>query len=253
MKNNQIRDLTLTSVFAAIILVMTFVPSLGYILVGITELTLIHIPVLIGVFLLPKRYAIVLGLIFGLGSMLKAIQVNTGLAIAFINPLVSILPRLIFVILAIFIFKGLKLIFEKTEKGDVYIFGFVSLISVISVFYASNAVANFSGWNVNWLNFIALVISALLITFYFAFIKGNNRDRVLYPSVMLISTVVHTLLVLFSILIFSQDILFELFQTEDVIGILVTIAVTNGLVEALLAAVIGTPIIIALKQIAERN
>ena len=64
MKRNQIRDLALTSVFAAIILVMTFVPSLGYILVGITELTLIHIPVLIGVFLLPKRYAIVLGLIF---------------------------------------------------------------------------------------------------------------------------------------------------------------------------------------------
>ena len=58
---------------------------------------------------------------------------------------------------------------------------------------------------------------------------------------MLISTVVHTLLVLFSILLFSKDLLYSLFQTEDVIGILVTIAVTNGLVEALLAALIGTP------------
>lgn len=252
MKRNQIRDLALTSVFAAIILVMTFVPSLGYILVGITELTLIHIPVLIGVFLLPKRYAIVLGLIFGLGSMLKAIQVNTGLAIAFINPLVSILPRLIFVILAILIFKGLKLVFEKTKQGDVYIFGFVSLISVVSVFYASNAIGTFTGWNVSWLNLISLIVAALLITFYFAFIKGKNKDRVLYPSVMLISTVVHTLLVLFSILLFSKDLLYSLFQTEDVIGILVTIAVTNGLVEALLAALIGTPIIIALKHIEER-
>ncbi len=253
MKRNQVRDLTLTSVFAAIILVMTFVPSLGYILIGITELTLIHIPVLIGVFLLPKRYAMTLGLIFGLGSMLKAIQINTGLAIAFINPLVSILPRLLFVILAILIFKGLKLIFDKTKQGDVYIFGFVSLISIVSVFYASNAIATFTGWNAAWLNLIALVIAALLMTFYFSYIKGENKDRVLYPSVMLISTVVHTLLVLFSILLFSQDLLYALFQTEDIIGILVTIAVTNGLVEALLAAVIGTPIIIALKQIQERE
>ena len=252
MKRNQVRDLALTSVFAAIILVMTFVPSLGYILVGITELTLIHIPVLIGVFLLPIKQSIVLGLIFGLGSMLKAIQVNTGLAIAFINPLVSILPRLIFVILAILIFKGLKLVFDKSKKGDVYIFGFVSLISIVSVFYASNAIATFTGWNTSWLNFVALVITALLLTFYFGFIKGESKDRVLYPSVMLISTVVHTLLVLFSILLFSKQLMYDLFQTEDVIGILVTIAVTNGLVEALLAAIIGTPIIIALKQIQER-
>ncbi|MDD3067784.1 MAG: ECF transporter S component [Acholeplasmataceae bacterium] len=252
MKRNQVRDLALTSVFAAIILVMTFVPSLGYILIGITELTLIHIPVLIGVFLLPIKHSIVLGLIFGLGSMLKAVQVNTGLAIAFINPLVSILPRLIFVILAILIFKGLKLVFDKSKKGDVYIFGFVSLISIVSVFYASNAIATFTGWNTSWLNFVALVITSLLLTFYFGFIKGESKDRVLYPSVMLISTVVHTLLVLFSILLFSKQLMYDLFQTEDVIGILVTIAVTNGLVEALLAAIIGTPIIIALKQIQER-
>jgi uncharacterized membrane protein YcjF (UPF0283 family) len=96
------------------------------------------------------------------------------------------------------------------------------------------------------------VITSLLLTFYFGFIKGESKDRVLYPSVMLISTVVHTLLVLFSILLFSKQLMYDLFQTEDVIGILVTIAVTNGLVEALLAAIIGTPIIIALKQIQER-
>ena len=50
MKRNEIQSLTLTTVFAAIILVMTFVPQVGFITIGTMALTLIHIPVLIGAF-----------------------------------------------------------------------------------------------------------------------------------------------------------------------------------------------------------
>lgn len=253
MKKNQIRDLTLTSIFTAIIVLMTFIPQLGYILVGVTEMTLIHIPVLIGVFLLPKRYAIFLGFMYGVTSMFKAIQVNAGLAVAFINPLVSILPRVLFVICAIFIFIGLKYIIQKMKHGEVYVFGFIAIITVLGIFYGSNAISDFTGWNKSVLNAIALLLSAIMMTLYFAFIRNMNKERILYPSVLLISTVIHTFLVLFSILLFSKGLLIDLFQTEQVVGILVTIAVTNGLVEALLAALIGTPIIYALKQIQERN
>ena len=175
-----------------------------------------------------------------------------GVAVAFINPLVSILPRVLFVLFAVLIFYVLKKLLEKWKHGDIFTFGLVSLISVIGIFYGSNAVADFSGWDRPVLNFIALILSALVITFYFAFIRKMDKSRILYPSVLLLSTVVHTFLVLFAILIFSKDILVDLFQTEEIVGILVSIAVTNGLVEALLAAVIGTPIIYALKQIQER-
>jgi len=73
MKKNSIQELTLASVFAAIILVMIFVPQLGFItLTPFVSVTIVHIPVLIGVFLLPKRYGILLGLLFGIGSWIRS-------------------------------------------------------------------------------------------------------------------------------------------------------------------------------------
>jgi uncharacterized membrane protein len=253
MKRNPIRDLTLTSVFAAIILVMTFVPQVGFITLGITELTLIHIPVLIGVFLLPKRYALVLGFVFGLGSLLRALQINAGIAVAFTNPLVSILPRLLFVVASIYLFKGIQAIDGKFKKSDVVIFSFVALVSVVGVFYSSSAIADFAGWSKPVLNFIALLISTVLISSYYAFIAGKKKDNILYPSVLLLSSLMHTIIVLSAIFLFSRQILVDLLLTEDVIGILVAIAATNGLVEAFLAALIGTPIILALKQVSENH
>lgn len=253
MKRNPIRDLTLTSVFAAIILVMTFVPQVGFITLGITELTLIHIPVLIGVFLLPKRYAFVLGFVFGLGSLLRALQVNAGIAIAFINPLVSILPRLLFVLVSIYLFKGISAIDGKFKQSDVVIFGIVATVSIVGVFYSSNAIADFAGWSRSTLNFIALLLSTVLISLYYAFIAGKKKDNILYPSVLLLSSLMHTIIVLSAILIFARPLLVDLLQTEEVIGVLVAIAATNGLVEAFLAAVVGTPIILALKQVQENH
>lgn len=249
MKKNQIQDLVLTSIMAAIILVMTFVPQLGFILVGITELTLIHIPVLIGVFVLPKRYAIALGLIFGLGSMFRAIQVNAGIAVAFINPLVSVLPRLIFVVAAIYIFKGIQLVDQKVKRSDIYIFSFISLVTFIGLFYASQAVADFAGWSRSVLQFISILISVGFIAVYYAFISSKKKESVLYPSVLLLSTFFHTLVVLFSILLFSKGTLLQWYAEEEIVGVLISIAVTNGLAEAMLAVLIGTPIILALKQI----
>jgi uncharacterized membrane protein len=253
MTRNPIRDLTLTSVFAAIILVMTFVPQLGFITLGITELTLIHIPVLIGVFLLPKRYAFVLGFVFGLGSLLRALQINAGIAIAFTNPLVSILPRLLFVLVSIYLYKGITALEGKFKKSDVVIFSFVALVTIVGVFYSSTAIANFAGWNQATLNFIALILSTILISLYYAFIAGKKKENILFPSVLLLSSLMHTIIVLTAILIFSRQLLVDLLLTENVIGVLVAIAATNGLVEAFLAAVIGTPIILALKQVQENH
>lgn len=250
MKRNKLRSLTLTSVLSAIIILMTFVPQLGYITLGITEMTLIHIPVLIGVFLLEKRYSIFLGLLFGVTSLIKALQINAGMAIAFINPLVSVLPRLLFVLVAYYIFKLLKLLATK-KHGDIFLFSFVSFITIFGIHYGIKAVNDFTAWNETLLNVISLILMVLVINVYFAYIKQAKAEKTLYASVLLISTVLHTLLVLFAALIFAKTTLVEVFQTTDIVGILISIALTNGLVEALLASFIGTPIIIALLNLKE--
>ena len=97
MKNNRTKEIAFTGVFAAIIFVMALVPWLGYIQIGLVSLTIIHIPVLIGGAVGGKRVSIYLGLFFGLTSLMIAL-IRPVLPSDFIfqNPLVSVLPRLLF-------------------------------------------------------------------------------------------------------------------------------------------------------------
>ena len=71
MKENQTKQLVLTALFAAIIVIMAYVPYMGYIPLGFMNATIIHIPVILGaLFLGPKKGAF-LGFLFGLTSLLK--------------------------------------------------------------------------------------------------------------------------------------------------------------------------------------
>lgn len=254
MKKNSIQDLTLTAVFTAIILVMIFVPQLGFItLTPAVSVTIVHIPVLIGVFLLPKRYAILLGLFFGIGSWIRSFTPMGPLDVLFQYPWISVLPRILFAVAAIYIYKGLKAIDGKFKHSDIYMFGAVVFITAFGTYYGAKAVAGFTGWNFNILAPIALAIVGLFITFYFAFVKSDDKTKMLVPSTFIISTVVHTILVLSALVIFAPQNIIDLFGTTDLFGVVYTIAVTNGLVEALAAAVIGTPIVLALQIIKNKR
>lgn len=65
------RNMVLAAVIAAIIVIMAFVPFLGYIPLGFMNATTVHIPVIIGAILLGPRYGVFLGLVFGLTSLWK--------------------------------------------------------------------------------------------------------------------------------------------------------------------------------------
>ncbi len=71
MKNTSQKtlDLVQLSLFAAIIILMAFTPFLGYIPLGFTRATIIHVPVIVGCILLGPKKGAVLGFIFGLTSL----------------------------------------------------------------------------------------------------------------------------------------------------------------------------------------
>jgi uncharacterized membrane protein len=95
-KKARIREITILAMFTSIILLMIFVPYFGFITIfGIPSVTLIHIPVLIGGAMLGRKAGGFLGLIFGVGSLIRAMT-STGLDYLFIFPWVSVLPRVIF-------------------------------------------------------------------------------------------------------------------------------------------------------------
>ncbi|NCB94362.1 MAG: ECF transporter S component [Clostridia bacterium] len=59
------------ALFAALIIIMAFTPFLGYIPLGFTRATIIHIPVIIGSLVLGPKKGAALGAIFGLTSFIN--------------------------------------------------------------------------------------------------------------------------------------------------------------------------------------
>lgn len=115
------------TMLSAIMIILASVPQLGYITVFGFTITIVHIPVLIGAVLFGKKEGLILGLVFGLSSMIKAILApQSPFDLLFINPLVSVLPRAIFG----YIVGLLKELFDKITKSSVS----VILSSFISTF-----------------------------------------------------------------------------------------------------------------------
>jgi uncharacterized membrane protein len=88
--------LAVDAIIIAIIAIMSFVPFIGYIPLGIGTITLIPIPVIVGTALNGRLRGVIYGLVFGLLSLLVALTSGTGFNVLFINPLVSVLPRILF-------------------------------------------------------------------------------------------------------------------------------------------------------------
>ena len=117
-KNTSTLKLVQLALFIAIILIMAFVPYLGYIPLGFMNATIIHIPVIIGALFLGPKSGAILGFVFGLTSLYNntfnpnitsfvfspfytAGGVNGGLR----SIIVCFLPRLLIGIVAYYTYK----------------------------------------------------------------------------------------------------------------------------------------------------
>ncbi|WP_338964006.1 MULTISPECIES: ECF transporter S component [unclassified Spiroplasma] len=102
MKKITTRMITINSIIIAIFLLFALVPSLGYIAVGPVNLTLMHILFLIGMYALYVTMnlnliwaGLIYGLVFGLSSLVQTL-ISPGItSFIFINPLFSVVPRVL--------------------------------------------------------------------------------------------------------------------------------------------------------------
>jgi len=65
------KGLTQLALFAALIIIMAFVPFIGYIPLGFTRATIIHIPVIIASLMMGPKKGAALGAVFGLTSLIN--------------------------------------------------------------------------------------------------------------------------------------------------------------------------------------
>lgn len=69
--HTQVLGLVQVALFAALIIIMAFTPFLGYIPLGFTRATIIHIPVIIGALTLGPKKGAMLGFVFGMTSLIN--------------------------------------------------------------------------------------------------------------------------------------------------------------------------------------
>lgn len=243
------RELVLTSMIGAIIIVLSVIPQLGFITVfPSVSITIVHIPVLVGVMLLDRNSSLVLGLLHGLGSLFAAYTRGaTPVDLAFINPLISVLPRILFAYVAYELFRVLKKMQHKFTYAQNLTF--VSLVLLLMTVLLGRYLVTIQSLNLLLVIVLMVLLFALLLFSIYAFTV--KRQNVMYISVTsFFATLLHTIFVL-SALVLVRPELFNL-AFGDAVELIYTIMVTNGLLEAVLALFVVTPIVRALYAVMER-
>ena len=120
------RNMVLTAVIAAIIILMAFTP-VGYINLVVIKATLIHVPVIIGSVVLGPKKGAFLGFIFGLTSLINNTFNPSLLSFAF-SPFYSggnlwsivicFVPRILTGVVPYFVFKGIMRLGNGSKKAE---------------------------------------------------------------------------------------------------------------------------------------
>ncbi|MCT6796891.1 ECF transporter S component [Blautia hydrogenotrophica] len=154
------------ALFAALIVLMAFTPFLGYIPLGFTRATIIHIPVIIGSLLLGPKKGAGLGFVFGLTSFINN-TINPTVTSFVFTPFYSLgeysggvgsmiicfVPRILVGVIPFYVYRGVKKL-QREEKAST----------------AGLALAGISGALVNTL----LVMNLIFVFFRDAYASANG-------------------------------------------------------------------------------
>ena len=133
---NSTRKLALMALFSALIVLMAFTPFLGYIPLGFTRATIIHIPVILGSLMLGPSKGAILGVVFGLTSLINN-TINPTVTSFTFSPFYSggnlwslvicFIPRILIGVVAYYVYKALCLLWKAAGKQKNNLFDIVSL------------------------------------------------------------------------------------------------------------------------------
>jgi len=100
----SVREITVVAMLTSISVVLGL-SGYGFIPLPMVKATVMHIPVIIGAILEGPRVGLMVGFLFGLFSIIQSIMAPNILSFVFLNPLVSVLPRVLIGLTAYYCFK----------------------------------------------------------------------------------------------------------------------------------------------------
>ena len=123
--------MVLLAILAAIMLILAFTP-LGYLKVGIVEISFMMVPVAVGAIVLGPAAGAILGAVFGITSFIQALSTSPfGAMLISINPfytfILCMVPRILMGWLAGLIFQGLY----RYENTKIISYGAASLSAAL--------------------------------------------------------------------------------------------------------------------------
>lgn len=142
VKTNQITTIGMLSA----ICVVLGLTGYGFIPLPGAKATIMHIPVIIGSILGGPMVGMTIGLIFGIFSIMQNIMAPNLLSFAFINPLVSVLPRVLIGLTSYYVYN-LSFIKKDTLKiGLATVVGSLTntfgVLTMIYILYAAKFAAS---------------------------------------------------------------------------------------------------------------
>ena len=250
IKKNTL-DLVLTALFTAIIIIMAFTP-LGYIPLGVINATIIHIPVILGaIFLGPKRGAF-LGFIFGLTSFIKntvtpatvsAFVFSPVLAASQFGPsgavksaFICFVPRILVGVFPYLIY----LLIRKLSTGNNAKVKIAIMDAIISIIAFAGLTQLLKKQMAGGSTVLAVVIAAVIFAVLLIVSVKNDTNVTAYAYAGLTGALTNTLIVMPSIYLLYHDAYAAATNVEQdaLLGVIIGVIGFNGVIEAVLAAVI---------------
>lgn len=111
-KKIDVLEITKMAAVIAIVLLLGLTP-IGYIPVGSLQITTVHVVVIVLTLLLGIKQGLVAGLFFGISSIISALMTPGLFSPIFLNPLVSVVPRIILPLVAYAIFVMIHKILKR--------------------------------------------------------------------------------------------------------------------------------------------
>lgn len=232
------RKLTTAAVLGAITIVLGITP-LGLIPLGIINATTMHIPVIIAAIVEGPVVGGLVGLIFGVFSLINAILRSTPISFVFYNPLISVIPRILIGITSYYAYQSVKRFDDKNLKIASKILWSLILIFLSYILYKN---IKTGASKVNIILIIILILLCLGL-FYYS-IKTSTKD---FPIAIgaFVGSMTNTILVLGGIyLIYAQKYVEALnIPLENARSAILGVSISSGLPEAFLSIIIVTGVV----------
>ena len=174
MKKEKIRQLSITAILIAIIVVMAFTP-VGYLKIGLLSITFLCVPIIIGAVMNGPAVGAMLGFVFGLTSFIQCFGMDAfGVALMQISPVktavMCIIPRTLMGFLCGVIYKGISA--TKLPKPVQYAVGTLSAPLLNTILFMSALIGFF--WHTDYIQSIAQSAGATNILKFLVAMVGIN-------------------------------------------------------------------------------